>query len=277
MTFASMQKTRVRKIWKWVRIILLIYIIIGITLYFLQNKFFFHPEKLPADHQFAFTAPFKEINLAVNSEKNLSIVQFTVPDSLRKGIVLYFHGNRKNIERYAQYASHFFRNHYEVWMLDYPGFGKSTGERSEQIMYDDATILFKMAKARIKEDSIIIYGKSLGTGVASYLASRIDCKRLILETPYSSADALAKRYAPIYPVGSLIDYHFPIDEYLERVTAPIDILHGTNDEIIPISQAKYLTEKYKTKVTLTPIEKGKHNNLADFPKFQAKLDELLRD
>jgi alpha-beta hydrolase superfamily lysophospholipase len=59
-------------------------------------------------------------------KKNLSIIQFTVPDSVRKGIVLYFHGNMKNIERYAPFATHFTRNKYEVWMMDYPGFGKST-------------------------------------------------------------------------------------------------------------------------------------------------------
>ncbi len=106
-------------------------------------------------------------------------------------------------------AVNFTRNKYEVWMMDYPGFGKSTGKLTEQIMYDDAATLYQMARARFSKDSIIIYGKSLGTGVASQLASVKDCKRLILETPYYSIEALMKHYAFIYPVSLMAKYHFP--------------------------------------------------------------------
>ena len=104
---------------------------IGVALFFLQDKFIFRPEKLPADYTYKFAIPFRQIDLPVAIERNLSIIQFTVPDSVRKGIVLYFHGNRSNINRYAQYASNFTRNGYEVWMMDYPGYGKSTGKRTE--------------------------------------------------------------------------------------------------------------------------------------------------
>jgi alpha-beta hydrolase superfamily lysophospholipase len=65
-------------------------------------------------------------------------VQFTTPGSVCKGVVLYFHGNKRNIERYASFAPYFTRNNYDVWMIDYPGFGKSTGERTEKILYRDA-------------------------------------------------------------------------------------------------------------------------------------------
>jgi pimeloyl-ACP methyl ester carboxylesterase len=271
-----MRRTRLKKAWKWFKIIVLIYIMIGVALYFLQDKFIFHPKKLPADYQYKFDIPFREIDLPVNDEKNLSIVQFTVPDSVRKGIVLYFHGNRTNINRYAVNASFFTRNGYEVWMTDYPGFGKSTGKRSEQVLYDDALRLYKMAISRFSVEHIIIYGRSLGTGIASQLASVRDCKKLILETPYYSMDALAKHYFFMYPVMPMTKYSLPTYQYFNYIKAPITIFHGTSDAVIPYKHAKWLVTK-KPGTELITIEKGKHNNLAQFPLFQHKLDSLLAD
>lgn len=256
----------------------LIYIIIGTLLYFFQEKLIFHPESLPVEHRYSFTNPHNEINLTVNEEKNINIVQFTVPDSVRRGVVLYFHGNMQNIGRYAPYAIHFTRNNWEVWMIDYPGFGKSTGERSESIMYQDAMELYKMARARFAADSIILYGRSIGTGVASQLASVRSCKKLILETPYYSMEAVMSRYAFMFPISMMSKYHFPNYEYLQKVIAPVTLIHGTSDEVIAYSNSKRLLEKRKATQTteLITIEKGKHNNLHEFPEFQRKIDSLLK-
>ena len=269
-----MNKTRLKKYWKWFKIAALIYIMIGVALYFLQDKFIFHPEKLPADYKYQFDIPFREIDLPVAAERNLIIVQFTVPGSVRKGIVLYFHGNRKNINRYAPFAPNFTRNGYEVWMMDYPGYGKSTGKRSEQVLYDDALILYKMAISKVSAEHIVIYGKSLGTGIAAQLASVRDCKRLILETPYYSMDALAKHYFFIYPVMPMTKYALPVYQHFEYINAPVSIFHGTKDGVIPYEQAQRLADK-KTGTEIITIEKGKHNNLTDFPLYHHKLDSLL--
>lgn len=271
----NMQKNTVKKIRKWLIIVIVLYVAIGTTLYFLQEKIIFHPQEIAAEDNYNFSAPFKEINLPVNNKKNLNIIQFTVPDSACKGVVLYFHGNRNNIQRYAPYASNFTKNNYEVWMIDYPGFGKSTGKRSEQIMYDDAAILYQMARGRFSKDSILIYGRSIGTGVAAQLASVKDCKRLILETPYYSIDALMRYYAFIYPVSWMAKYHFPNHTYLKKIEVPVTLFHGTNDEIIPYGQSVKLA-KENTSVNLVTVEKGKHNNLNDFPLFHQQLDSLLQ-
>ena len=271
-----MNKIKLKKIWKWFKIVALVYSMIGILLFFLQDKFIFHPAKLPADYNYHFDIPFRQIDLAVTAEKNLSIVQFTVPDSVRKGIVLYFHGNRQNINRYAKYATNFTRNGYEVWMMDYPGYGKSTGKRSEQVLYDDALLLYKMAISKVSLEHIILYGKSLGTGIAAQLASVRDCRRLILETPYYSMDALAKYYFFIYPVIPMSKYTIPTYRNFELIKAPITIFHGTKDQVIPYKQAKWLANK-KPGTELITIEKGKHNNLPDFSLFHHKLDSLLNN
>ncbi len=271
-----MNKKRLKKIWKWFQIIALVYIMIGVALYFLQDKFIFHGKKLPADYKYQFDIPFREIEIPLTAKKNLSIVQFTVPDSVNKGIVLYFHGNRLNINRYAKHATSFTRNGYEVWMMDYPGYGKSTGKRSEQILYDDALILYKMAISKVSIEQIIIYGKSLGTGIASQLASVRECKRLILETPYYSMDALAKHYFFIYPVMPMTKYALPTYQNFGYINAPITIFHGTRDAIIPYKQSKWLVEK-KPGSELITLEKGRHNNLPEFQLFQQKLDSLLNN
>lgn len=270
-----MQKNRLRKLWNWLQVLALIYVVCGALLYFLQEKFLFHPKKLDITEAYHFDHPFREINLPVSEEKNLSIVQFIVPDSQCRGVVLYFHGNRKNIARYAGFASAFTRNNYEVWMIDYPGFGKSTGHLTEEAMYGDALILYKMARARFASDSIIIYGKSLGTGVASQLATIRDCQRLILETPYYNIETLASHYAFIYPTRLMTKYHFPNNEFLPLVRVPVSIFHGTNDEVIPFKHARKLSG-VKDGCELISIENGRHNNLATFPVYDQKLDSLLR-
>lgn len=263
------------KYYRWLFIFLLIYIAGGLLLYYFQDKLLFHPEKMSTEYQYQFDIPFKEINLAINKEKKISIIRFTVPDSVCKGVVLFFHGNMQNIARYGKYAPAFTKRNYEIWMIDYPGFGKSTGERTEEIMYDDALLLYKMARASFATDSIIIYGKSIGTGIASQLASVRDCKRLVLETPYYNMGSLAGHYLPIYPVSLLINYKFPTNLYFEKITAPITIIHGTKDEVIPYNQSKKLVALKTKNIELVTIDKGKHNTLFDYPLYHQKIDSLL--
>ncbi|MFN2456879.1 MAG: alpha/beta hydrolase [Chitinophagaceae bacterium] len=264
-----------RKIWRVVKVAVIVYVLFGVLLYFIQDQLLFHPQSLPKNHKFNFVQPFTELNIPVPEGRNLSVVKFTV-DSPVRGVVLYFHGNRQNVERYAKHAHQFTSNGYEVWTMDYPGFGKSTGKRSEQTIYNDAVLLYNMALHQTIPDNIIIYGKSMGTGVAAQLASVRECRQLILETPYYSIDALAKHYFPMYPVIPLTKYAFPTHKYLQNVKAPVTIFHGTNDEVIPYKQAKQLKSKHKH-VQLITIENGKHNNLNEIDHFSNNLNSLLQN
>lgn len=203
-----------KKMIKLLVVLALIYIIGGMILYFIQDILLFHPQPLSKDHKFSFTQSFEEVNVTVG-ERNLNIIQFK-PDSIAKGVVLYFHGNMKNIERYASITALFTGEGYELWMMDYPGFGKSTGKRTEANIYKDAHTLYQLALKKFSPDEIIIYGRSIGTGPASQLASKKQCKKLVLETPYYNIQSLAKKYFPIYPVQLLSKYSFPIAEYLKE-------------------------------------------------------------
>src|SRR5262249_18066376 len=138
----------------------------------------------------------------------------------------------------------------------------------------DALLLYKMAIARVPVEQIIIYGRSLGTGIAAQLASVRDCKQLILETPYYSMDALAKKYFFMYPVMPMTKYALPTYQYFEYIKAPITMFHGTRDRVIPYRHATRL-QKTRPGTELITIQKGRHNNLAEFPLFREKLDSLL--
>jgi uncharacterized protein len=221
-----------------------------------------------------FPIPHKEINIPYDDTSNVNIIQFTTTTAA-KGVVLYFHGNRKNIAWYAKYAPNFTKNGYEVWMIDYPGYGKSTGPLTEQRLYAYAEQLYKLAVTRFAKDSIILYGKSMGTGIAAWLASRKNCKELILETPYYSITSLSAHYFPIYPVSRMIHYKIPSYEYLQQVIVPVTIFHGTADGVIPYSNAEKLKPFLKPADKFITIAGGSHNDLNDYPLFHQKLDSLL--
>ena len=260
---------------RWLKIIILIYCSIGIALYYLQEKFLFHPEKLSNAYVYSFKVPFEELNIPFNDTDTINMIKFFPADSVRRGVVVYFHGNRQNIERYAKFAGNFTKLGYEVWMEDYPGFGKSTGERSEKKMYEQALQIQNMAAAKYGSDSIIIYGKSLGTGIAAYVASETKNKRLILETPYYSIPSLFACYAPIYPTSAMSNYKIPVNKFLQDVNYPVSIFHGTNDGVIPYRNAARLKKVLKQTDEFITIEKGTHHNLNDFDLVKQKLDSLL--
>jgi alpha-beta hydrolase superfamily lysophospholipase len=264
-----------QKIFRWLKVIVLLYAIIGIALFYLQEKLLFHPEKLSADYVYHFDVPFQEINIPFNETDTANMVKFFPKDSLRKGVVLYFHGNKENIGRYAKFAANFTQHGYEVWMEDYPGYGKSTGIRTEKKMYQQAMVIQKMAMSKYGKDSIILYGKSFGTGIAAYVASQSNCNRLILETPYYSIPDLFSCYAPIYPTERMSVYKIHSNKYLQEVNYPITIFQGTNDAVVPYRCALKLKEVLKPTDEFVTIENGTHHNLAQFDLYKKILDSLL--
>lgn len=265
-----------KKLFRWIKIAIIIYCSIGIALYYLQLNFLFHPEKLDSAYKYKFETPFEEVDIAFNETDTMSMVKFFPNNAVRKGVVLYWHGNKQNISRYAKFVQVFTKQGYEVWMEDYPGYGKSTGSRTEKKLYEQAMQVFKMADSKYNADSIILYGKSLGTGIASYVAAQTNCQQLILETPYYSIPDLFSCYAPIYPTQRMSMYKIPVNEYLSQVKYPITIFHGTNDGVIPYRCAKKLQPVLKTTDEFVTIEDGTHHNLYEFDVYQKKMDSLLQ-
>ncbi|HEX6429777.1 MAG TPA: alpha/beta fold hydrolase [Niastella sp.] len=263
-------------IFRWLKVIILVYCLIGIAIYYGQDKLFFHPQPITAQSKYSFPFPFKEVNIPYSKETNINIIQFAANQPQPKGVVLYFHGNKNNISWYAKAAPEFTSRGYDVWMIDYPGFGKSTGEFTEQQLYDWALVFYKLAQARYPKDSIIIYGKSMGTGIAAQLATKRDCKALVLEAPYYSFPSIIGSWLPVYPLNKMIRFKLPTWQYVQEVTNPIIIFHGTNDNTIPYRNAKQLRPYLKPQDAFITVEGAKHNDVATFPVYKQKLDSLLK-
>jgi len=102
-----------KRIFRWLKIIILIYCITGIALFYLQENFLFHPEKLSNAYVYHFNIPFEEVNIPMNNTDTVNMIRFFPADSIRRGVVVYFHGNRDNIERYAKLAGNFTKHGYE--------------------------------------------------------------------------------------------------------------------------------------------------------------------
>jgi pimeloyl-ACP methyl ester carboxylesterase len=270
--FAPMKWKRIRK---WLLWIAVVYVAGGIALYFLQDYILFRPLSLKRDHKYNFAIPHKDIDIAIDHEDTLNLVQFLSTGTVTRGVVLYFHGNKKNISWYAKYPPYFTKHGYEVWMIDYPGYGKSLGDFDEQTLYDWSKLVYDFAKRRFPADSIIVYGKSMGTGIATNLASKEKCRRLILETPYYDFPSVVRQFLFIYPVDWIIHYKLRTYKYLKNVEVPVTIFHGTKDNVIFYRNAKRLQPILKSTDEFVTIEGGHHNDLFEFGKVTRKLDSLL--
>jgi uncharacterized protein len=256
----------------------LIYIIAGylvliILVYLLQERFIFKPEKLHKDFQYKYATPFRELFFEVEEGVSINGLHFYVEKPL--GLILYFHGNSRSIKGWAKYATDFFRYNYDVVLVDYRGFGKSTGKRSEKGMLTDMQFVYNKLTETYKENHMIVYGRSLGSGFAAYLASENKPRYLILDAPYFSFTKVIERFLPILPVRLVLRYHMRTDKWLPKVNCHTYILHGTRDLLIPIRNSEKLQALHPRKVTLIRIIGGGHNNLPTFPEYHNFIRDIL--
>src|SRR5690606_6567689 len=131
-----------------------------------------------------------------------------------QGLILYFHGNSRSIKGWAKYAKDFYRFGYDVVLVDYRGFGKSTGKRNEKDMLHDMQYVYDRLKELVTEENMIVYGRSIGSGFATWLASRNKPRYLILDAPYYSFRKVVERFLPILPVQYVLRYHLRTDLWI---------------------------------------------------------------
>ncbi|HRG65103.1 MAG TPA: alpha/beta fold hydrolase, partial [Saprospiraceae bacterium] len=147
-----------------------IYVAISIGVYFFQDFIFFKPEKLPKDFAFNYeNLNFDEYILDLQEGVSVSGIHFKVERP--KGLVFYLKGNSRSIKGWGKFAVDFNRNGYDVLMVDYRGFGKSTGKRTHSALKEDLQQVYNLIKDKVPEKYIILYGRSLGSGFAAKLAS----------------------------------------------------------------------------------------------------------
>lgn len=242
--------------------------------YLFPEKFIFQPKMLAAEHLFQFDQPFEEYFIKTPDGETLNALLFKSPNT-PKGFILYFHGNAGNLQRWGNYAIDFTELDYDILMVEYRGYGKSTGTPSEVDFYADAQVVLDWAKANIPFSRLIIYGRSLGSGVATQLAIKNSPDLLILETPFNELKGAIN--TPLQPLLSLFParYHFPNDKNIPLLKCKKVIFHGTLDWVVPLSSALKLKPLLSQEDRFFIIEGGGHRNLNKFKEFREGLAEVL--
>ena len=277
-------REKMRKAIRYFSILLSIYLTAALLIWAFHPFVLFRPTILAADYKYRFALPFREINFEPEKDVKLNALWFSkdsTSPSQKGQVVLFFHGNRDNLARWGrEYAERFTSKGYHVLMYDYRGYGKSTGERSEAALHRDAQYLYNFLKKQFSEDSVIVYGYSLGTGMASRIAANNRPKLLILEAPYVSIPTLGRTQLPIFPYEWLTRYKFRTDSCFAHIQCPIHIFHGTKDLTVPYKNSLILLStsvpKSPVKVKLITIHGGHHLYLNSSPIYRSALDSSLK-
>jgi uncharacterized protein len=250
-----------------------VYPVLVLSFCFFQGQMFFHEKNLPVDFRYQFKGNFEELWLNTPDGQKLNSLYFKT-ELPAKGIVVYLHGNSDNLNRWGRHAEDFCKRGYEVLMIDYRGFGKNTGKITEQGLITDGQVAYSFAQSLWPQYNIILYGRSLGSGIAAQVAKTTSPKMLVLETPYTSLPDVAKQFIPIIPFTKLSKYQLNTKAILGQIQSPIHLIHGTSDGLVHFKHSKRL-QKANPMAGLSIIPKGKHKNLATFNAYQVALDSLL--
>lgn len=256
-------------------IILGLYLLIGLALYFLQESFIFQPSTLSKDYTYKLNYEYEEY--FHNTEEGALVNALHIKAKNPKGVIFYCHGNAGHLQRWGAIVEYFSAMQYDVYIMDYRGFGKSNGAIGEAALYKDVAFCYNHLKQFWDEENIIVYGRSLGTTAATKIAAINNPKQLILETPFFSIVDVAQRRFPMYPINQLVKYEFPTYEFIKDVNCPISIIHGTRDFTVPYNSAKKLFEfAPKDLTTFTTIQQGGHNDLPNFEEYHSVIEDILK-
>lgn len=259
---------------KFLKIVLIIYAGICILLFFFQERLIFFPQKLPADYRFNFTQPFEEISINTKDLNKLHGVLFKADSS--KGLIFYLHGNAGSIDSWGEVAKTYTVLGYDIFILDYRGYGKSEGSiSSQQQLFDDVQLVYNRLRLQYPQEKIIVLGYSLGTGLASKLASANNPKLLILQAPYYSMVDMMRHTYPFIPTF-ILKYKFTTDEYVQQCKIPIVIFQGDEDEVIYYESSVKLSKYFKKEDKLITLHSQGHNGITDNPEYVKYLSEILK-
>jgi uncharacterized protein len=257
----------------WFAVTLLVtYAAICLLVYWQQERLLFYPTKLPATFRYSFTHPFTEVALPVEGAV-INAVHFTRPDA--KGVVLYLHGNGDIIPYLEGVADFFLGLGYDVVIPDYRGYGKSTGAiTNEQDLHADMATVYRYVQDHYPESQITLYGQSMGSGFAAKLAAQNRPARLLLESPYYSMRDMAAIHFPWLP-RFLLKYQLRTDLWVAAIDAPVYLIHGTIDPVIPYSASERLYPLIQGEKEFLSVTGGGHNLLLRNETVRAFLKKVL--
>lgn len=244
-------------------LVLFLYFAIGIYLYIKQKNFLYFPTKAVVHgHE---TIQFH------NDGESINVI---VLNPGQQKALLYFGGNAETVAWGAAVFEEKLPK-YTTYMLEYRGYGESSGEPSEEGLFSDALYVFDHIKQ--KHDSISLFGRSLGTGLASFVAAKRDVDKMVLITPFDSIENLAQKRFPIYPMSLLLKDKYDSISYVPDIKADTIVLIASEDTVIPTKHAYALVKDFpETQIKTVTIEGSGHNDIAYTKEYHKALEEFLK-
>tara|TARA_Y100001960_G_C14734445_1_gene859485 strand:+ start:1088 stop:1888 length:801 start_codon:yes stop_codon:yes gene_type:complete len=249
---------------KYIISILLIYLIVGFFLFFLQRKILFNICGKPKKPQEYGLNDIEEVSITAHDGQKL--LAWYSPPKPNNPVLIYFHGNSFDIGERAFRIKKYIEMGWGVCLLAWRGYSGNSGKPTEKNLYidGDSAIQWVQDKSKYNLDNIIIYGESLGTGVAVQMATIYKFKSIILEAPFTSITDIAKKKYFMYPVKYLILDHFNNFSKIDKLLSPVLIISGKKDEIVPHEHSVRLFSKANTPKHHLFIDEAMHNDLYDF-------------
>lgn len=236
----------------------------ALDLYYTQEKMIFPGTKLSPDFQFDFDVPFQEMMIPVDGAE-ISGLHFQQPDP--RGLIFFLHGNGGSLDSWTTNVGYYQEINYDLFIFDYRGYGKSTGQiQSEAQLHEDVRTVWEEIAPLYPDKPIVLYGRSLGTALATKLATTVNPDLLILVSPFSSMIAMARRQYPYLP-DWLLRYQFRTDEHIADVQTPIVFVHGDQDNFIPLEHSITLKDRTSATARMLVIEGAGHGDIHEFRKY----------
>jgi uncharacterized protein len=246
-------------------------VVLGL-LYLFQERLIFRGTRLPADYRFDFQHRFEEIRIPVPGG-TLDALHFT--QAQPRGLVFFVHGNAGNLATWTADIDFYRSVNYDLFIFDFRGYGKSTGRIvSEQQLFADVRAAWDSIAPSYRDKPVVIYGRSLGTAPAARLARDVNPRLLVLVTPFTSLAAVGKRAYPFAP-GWLLKYPLRTDALIADVRSPILLVHGTDDELLPLAESQTLKTLTRAPAELLVIAGAGHNDIDGHPAYREGLSARL--
>lgn len=242
--------------------------------YINQQEMVFLASKLPSNYKFTFNQKFEEFSIPSFDGTKLNGVLFKAEKS--KGLIFYLHGNAGALDTWGDIADNYTQFGYDIFILDYRGFGKSEGAiEDEEQVYKDISIAYQKLIKRYDEKKVIITGYSIGSGLASYLAAENNPQKLILLSPYYNVTELSSERAPFFP-DMLKKFAFTTNVFLPKIKAPIYIFHGNIDQVIGYNHAVKLSKLLKKGDHFFTLKGQGHSKMNDNVEYLKELQQILK-
>jgi fermentation-respiration switch protein FrsA (DUF1100 family) len=240
-------------------------VLVVVSLRVIENRLIYYPPRYPEGFPSPQIVAREAEDVWLLTADGVRINAFYRSNPASKQVLLWFHGNAENIGYGLDQMKALAKIGVNILAVDYRGYGKSAGKPDEAGVYRDADAAYDylINQRHFRSQDIVIYGHSLGGAVAVNLASRRPCGGLIVESSFTSARAMARRMFAVPAIAYVVKSRFDSLRKIRDVRAPILIVHGTRDEVIPFAMGQQLFAAAPEPKRFYPIEGAGHNDVVE--------------